>query len=110
MTENPETLPVLIVDDELDIREGSERILKRMGFDVTTAANGEEGLEKFSSINPAIVLLDLKMPKRSIYISLERRMKCGIGKCGHCQMEGIYVCQEGPVFNYSYVANNKEIF
>ena len=62
MTENPETLPVLIVDDELDIREGSERILKRMGFDVTTAANGEEGLEKFSNINPAIVLLDLKMP------------------------------------------------
>ncbi len=55
-------------------------------------------------------LLDLKMPKKSIYISLERRMKCGIGKCGHCQMEGIYVCQEGPVFNYSYVANNKEIF
>ena len=55
-------------------------------------------------------LLDLKMPKNSIYISLERRMKCGIGKCGHCQMEGIYICQEGPVFNYSYVANNKELF
>lgn len=62
MTENPETLPVLIVDDELDIREGSERILKRMGFDVTTAVNGEEGLEKFSNVNPAIILLDLKMP------------------------------------------------
>jgi len=62
VTENPETLPVLIVDDELDIREGSERILKRMGFNVTTAANGEEGLEQFTTVNPAIILLDLKMP------------------------------------------------
>ena len=62
MTDNAETMPVLIVDDELDIREGSERILKRMGFNVTTAADGEEGLNKFSSIHPAIVLLDLKMP------------------------------------------------
>ena len=62
MTDNAETLPVLIVDDELDIREGSERILKRMGFNVTTAVNGEEGLDKFATINPAIILLDLKMP------------------------------------------------
>jgi len=62
VTDNAETLPVLIVDDEQDIREGSERILKRMGFSVTTAASGEEGLDKFSTINPAIVLLDLKMP------------------------------------------------
>ncbi len=37
----------------------------------------------------------------SIYLSLERRMKCGVGKCGHCQMNGVYVCQEGPVFQYA---------
>jgi NAD(P)H-flavin reductase len=42
-------------------------------------------------------------------MALERRMKCGVGKCGHCQMEGIYVCQEGPVFNYADVANNEEV-
>ncbi|MHB1629659.1 MAG: 4Fe-4S dicluster domain-containing protein [Bacilli bacterium] len=39
----------------------------------------------------------------SIYLSLERRMKCGVGKCGHCQMNGVYVCQEGPVFQYSTI-------
>lgn len=55
-------------------------------------------------------LMELKIPKKNIYISLERRMKCGIGKCGHCQMEGLYVCQEGPVFNYADVSNNKEVF
>jgi len=36
-----------------------------------------------------------------IYISLERRMKCGIGKCGHCQIGLKYVCKDGPVFNYA---------
>jgi sulfite reductase subunit B len=36
-----------------------------------------------------------------IFLSLERRMKCGIGKCGHCQIGLKYVCKDGPVFNYS---------
>jgi sulfhydrogenase subunit gamma (sulfur reductase) len=54
-------------------------------------------------------LLDKSMPKENIYIDMERRMKCGVGKCGHCQMEGVYVCQEGPVFNYAEVENNEEL-
>ncbi|WP_338826436.1 Anaerobic sulfite reductase subunit B [Moorella thermoacetica] len=36
-----------------------------------------------------------------IWISLERRMHCGLGKCGHCKINDVYVCLEGPVFNYS---------
>lgn len=36
-----------------------------------------------------------------IYLSLERRMKCGIGKCGHCQIGTKYVCKDGPIFNYA---------
>jgi sulfite reductase subunit B len=55
-------------------------------------------------------LLQRNLPEKNIYMSLERRMKCGIGKCGHCQMEGVYVCQEGPVFNYANVSNNEEVF
>jgi NAD(P)H-flavin reductase len=35
-----------------------------------------------------------------IYLSLERRMKCGIGKCGHCQLGARFVCKHGPVFRY----------
>lgn len=35
-----------------------------------------------------------------IYMSLERRMCCGMGKCGQCQINGIYVCKDGPVFRY----------
>ena len=55
-------LQVLVVDDEASIREGSKRILERMGFGVFKAANGEEGLSIIVSQNISIVLLDLKMP------------------------------------------------
>ncbi|HEX3031823.1 MAG TPA: FAD/NAD(P)-binding protein, partial [Bacillota bacterium] len=50
----------------------------------------------------------LGMPDESIYVSLERRMKCGVGKCGHCQMNDIYVCQEGPVFQLSQIRDVME--
>ncbi|MFQ5735813.1 MAG: FAD/NAD(P)-binding protein [Thermodesulfobacteriota bacterium] len=36
-----------------------------------------------------------------VFLSVERRMKCGVGKCGHCQINSVYVCQEGPVFRLS---------
>jgi NAD(P)H-flavin reductase len=57
------------------------------------------------------VLLELKkieIPLENIYMSLERHMKCGVGKCGHCQINNIYVCQEGPVFNYAKIRDLKE--
>lgn len=49
------------------------------------------------------VLLELQTKQISedhIIMSLERRMKCGIGKCGHCQINGVYVCLDGPEFSY----------
>jgi sulfite reductase subunit B len=55
-------------------------------------------------------LLTLGIPEGNIYVSLERRMKCGVGKCGHCQINGVYVCKEGPVFNYKDVKNLPEAF
>ncbi|MCC7430846.1 FAD/NAD(P)-binding protein [bacterium] len=53
-------------------------------------------------------MLKKQIPVPQIFMSLERRMRCGLGKCGHCQMNGIYVCQEGPVFNYNEVKDLKE--
>ena len=35
-----------------------------------------------------------------IWVSFERKMCCGVGKCGHCKINDTYVCLEGPVFNY----------
>jgi len=43
-----------------------------------------------------------------IYVSLERRMKCGIGMCGHCAVGHQYVCIEGPVFSYWEAINLQE--
>ena len=37
----------------------------------------------------------------NIWISHERKMCCGLGKCGHCKMNDTYVCLDGPVFNYA---------
>ncbi|MFH1542681.1 MAG: FAD/NAD(P)-binding protein [bacterium] len=45
------------------------------------------------------------IPDRQILVSLERHMKCGLGKCGHCQINGIYCCQEGPVMTYERIKN-----
>jgi len=57
------------------------------------------------------VILEAKekgLPDDRIIVSLERRMKCGVGKCGHCQINGLYVCQEGPVFRYSDILYRQE--
>lgn len=47
------------------------------------------------------VLLELGFPKDNIILSLENRMKCGIGKCGRCNVGPKYVCKDGPVFTYA---------
>jgi sulfite reductase subunit B len=48
------------------------------------------------------------VPEHRIICSLERHMKCGVGKCGHCQIRGVYVCRDGPVFTYEQVKKLRE--
>ncbi len=45
-----------------------------------------------------------------IYTTLENRMKCGIGKCGRCNAGNMYVCKDGPVFNYAALKEIPEAF
>ncbi|MDK2919544.1 MAG: anaerobic sulfite reductase subunit [Candidatus Petromonas sp.] len=52
---------------------------------------------KFTSME----FLKLNVPEKKIWVSFERKMSCGIGKCGHCKIDETYVCLEGPVFNYT---------
>lgn len=40
--------------------------------------------------------------ENNIWVSYERRMSCGLGKCGHCKMNSTYICIDGPVFDYSF--------
>ncbi|AFM39473.1 sulfite reductase, subunit B [Desulfosporosinus acidiphilus SJ4] len=41
------------------------------------------------------------LAKENIWVSFERKMSCGLGKCGHCKIDETYVCLEGPVFNFT---------
>jgi sulfhydrogenase subunit gamma (sulfur reductase) len=53
-------------------------------------------------------LLGKGIREGNIWLSLERQMKCGIGKCGHCQINHLYCCQDGPCFSYAQIKNVKE--
>jgi len=55
-------------------------------------------------------LLAKGIPGRQILLSFERNMKCGNGKCGRCQIQNLYVCQDGPVFNYEQIKKLSEAF
>ncbi len=55
-----------------------------------------------------MALEDYKVPHDKIYLNLERKMKCGVGKCGHCQINDVYVCMDGPVFKFSDLATLPE--
>ncbi len=46
-------------------------------------------------------LLAVGFEEKNIWISQERKMCCGIGKCGHCKVDDTYICLDGPVFNYT---------
>ncbi len=56
---------------------------------------------KFSTLR----LLELGYQYGDIYLSLEKNMSCGLGKCGHCMMGKYFACKDGPVFTYEEVMN-----
>jgi NAD(P)H-flavin reductase len=60
---------------------------------------GPEVMMRFT----AMKLEERGVPADSIYVSMERNMKCGIGLCGHCQCGSTFVCKDGPVFRYDRV-------
>jgi len=51
------------------------------------------------------VLEKLGFTPEQMITTLEKRMKCGIGKCGRCNIGNIYVCRDGPVFTYAQIKN-----
>mgnify|MGYP000517585817 CR=1 FL=1 len=56
-----------------------------------------------SGVLSAIKLEERGVPATSIYVSMERNMKCGIALCGHCQFGAAFVCKDGPVFTWAQV-------
>ena len=55
-------------------------------------------------------LLDLGFKPDQIYLSMNRRMSCGIGKCGRCNVGPYYLCKDGPDINYALVQHCEDVF
>lgn len=55
-------------------------------------------------------LLDLGFKAQDIYLSMEKNMSCGLGKCGHCRLGNYYICKDGPVFTYDQLKDTHDIW
>ena len=66
---------ILLVDDDQDFAQLLEFDLRKKGYQVARAGNGEEGLEKLKTENPALIILDIKMPKMDGYTFVRRLKK-----------------------------------
>ncbi|MCM8792110.1 MAG: FAD/NAD(P)-binding protein [Candidatus Omnitrophica bacterium] len=84
-------------------------ILKDLPLDLTNAVAvvcGPPIMMKFTTLK----LLDLGFRPESIYLSMEKNMSCGLGKCGHCRLGRFYVCKDGPVFKYEEIKEIEDIW
>ena len=50
-----------------------------------------------------MALVKMGFQDKNIYLSMEKNMSCGIGKCGHCRIGTFYACKDGPVFTYDQI-------
>jgi NAD(P)H-flavin reductase len=103
---------VLETLDEADARwKGNVGVVTRLVSKVETDLKSATILVCGPPIMYKFVLMALaeyEAPHANIFLNLERKMKCGVGKCGHCQINHAYVCMSGPVFRYSDLASLPE--
>jgi len=55
-------------------------------------------------------MLNFGFKDTQIYLSMEKNMSCGFGKCGHCMIGKYYVCKDGPVFTYDQIKRYRNIW
>jgi NAD(P)H-flavin reductase len=55
-------------------------------------------------------MLEFGFEDSQIYLSMEKNMSCGVGKCGHCMLGKYYVCKDGPVFTYDQIKKYSNIW
>jgi NAD(P)H-flavin reductase len=60
---------------------------------------GPEGMMRAAADS----LLSRGLPESRLFLSMERNMQCAVGRCGHCQFGGAFVCRDGPVFDWGQV-------
>jgi len=85
------------------------KILDRKDVDVANAVAivcGPPIMMRYVTIS----LLDFGFDPGSIYLSMEKNMSCGFGKCGHCMLGKYYVCKDGPVFTFEQIQKYPKIW
>lgn len=97
------------IDCRLTVDEGDDTWTEKVGL-VTELLQSELITKNTKSLicGPPIMirfviakLMEMGCASDSIYTTLERHMKCGVGICGHCHLDGKLVCIDGPVFSLS---------
>jgi len=107
------------LDIKLTVDKGDSEWKENVGV-VTTILDGVE-MDYESGIaivcGPPIMmkfstkkLIEMGFKEENIYLSMEKNMSCGIGKCGHCRIGTYYVCKDGPVFTYDKIKNFSNIW
>jgi len=84
-------------------------LLKNLDIDIPNAVAvscGPEIMLKFVTME----LLDLGFSPEQIYLSMNRRMSCGMGKCGRCNIGPYYLCRDGPDIQYSLIKDFANVF
>ncbi len=97
-------------DEKWDEKEGVVTVLlENLKIDIKNSVAvvcGPPVMMKFGTLK----LLEMGYPESDIYLSMEKNMSCGLGKCGHCMMGKYYVCKDGPVFTYDEIKNQPDIW
>ncbi len=83
------------------------RLFRRLDLDprrTVAAVSGPPDMYRFTTP----LLAELGIGPHRIFLNLERRMKCGLGKCGKCRIDDLCVCEQGPVLRYDRVQELRE--
>ncbi|MFA6320983.1 MAG: FAD/NAD(P)-binding protein [Candidatus Omnitrophota bacterium] len=107
------------VDVEVSVDVGDDTWKGNVGLVTTVLKPGAVDINNAAAIvcGPPIMmkfvtfkLLDLGFKDSSIYLSMEKNMSCGVGKCGHCRIGPYYACKDGPVFTYDKIKDLHNIW
>jgi NAD(P)H-flavin reductase len=92
--DNTGVVTTILSSDDVDVKQA------------VAVVCGPPIMMKFATLK----LLEFGFNPERIYLSMEKNMSCGVGKCGHCMLGKYYVCKEGPVFTYDQIKGYPNIW
>jgi sulfite reductase subunit B len=104
---------------ELTVDNGDKNWKGNVGLVTSIVRKNDVSIDKSIAIvcGPPVMmkfatfkLIELGFKPDQIYLSMEKNMSCGVGKCGHCRLGNYYVCKSGPVFTYESIENLEGIW